>query len=185
MKISRMLRTSVVLPTPGPPVMTSIFCWHACRNCLLLPGRELDPQLPFDPGDRLFNVDSRHGVRRGRCDSLNGLGKAHLGPVQRGQVEPGFPLDLFTNNCLFGHRGPYRLLNDDLVDLDQSGGVVNDARLREANVPLAGKLLKRVADGGPCPVRAVAVDSQLGGQFVGRLEADPSNVVGQAGRGSP
>ena len=119
-------------------------------------------------------------MRGGRCDSLNGLGKAHLGPVQRGQVEPGFPLDLFTNNCLFGHRGPYRLLDDDLVDLDQLGGVVNDARLREANVPLAGKLLKRVADGGPCPVRAVAVDSQLRGQFVGRLEADPSNVVGQA-----
>jgi hypothetical protein len=26
LKISRILRTSVVLPTPGPPVMTSIFC---------------------------------------------------------------------------------------------------------------------------------------------------------------
>ena len=30
-KISRMLRTSVVLPTPGPPVMMSNLCWHACR----------------------------------------------------------------------------------------------------------------------------------------------------------
>ena len=44
---------------------------------------------------------------------------------------------------------------------------------------LTGQFLKRVLDGGPCPIRAVAVDAQLGRQFVGRLEADAPDVVGQ------
>ena len=44
---------------------------------------------------------------------------------------------------------------------------------------LAGQLLERVLDGGSCPVRAVPVDAQLGGQFVCRLEADPTDVVRQ------
>ena len=48
-----------------------------------------------------------------------------------------------------------------------------------ADMALAGKFLKRVSDGGPCPIGAVAVDPQLGGQFVGGLEADAPDVVGQ------
>ena len=45
-KISRMLRTRVVLPTPGPPVMTSIFCWHACRIASCCPAASLIPSFP-------------------------------------------------------------------------------------------------------------------------------------------
>ena len=55
----------------------------------------------------------------------------------------------------------------------------DDARLRVAAVALTGQFLKRVLDGSPCPIRAAAVDAQLGGQFVGGLEADSPDVVGQ------
>ena len=44
---------------------------------------------------------------------------------------------------------------------------------------LTGQFLQRVLDGGSGPVRAVAVDPQLGRQFIGRLEADAPDVVGQ------
>ncbi len=45
-KISRMLRTRVVLPTPGPPVTTSIFCWHACRIASCCLAASLIPNFP-------------------------------------------------------------------------------------------------------------------------------------------
>ena len=57
--------------------------------------------------------------------------------------------------------------------------MLNDAGFGIANVALTGKFLEGVLDGGTSPVGAVAVDTQLGGQFVGRLEADPPDVVGQ------
>ena len=44
---------------------------------------------------------------------------------------------------------------------------------------LTGQFLKGVLDTGPCPIRTVAVDSQLGGEFVGSLEADPTDIVGK------
>ena len=56
-KISRMLRTRVVLPTPGPPVMTSIFCWHACRIASCWPAANLMPSFALDPADGLLHVD--------------------------------------------------------------------------------------------------------------------------------
>ena len=57
-------------------------------DCLLLPRRQLDAQLPFDPGDGLLHVDAGQGMRRGRGDPMNGLGKSHLGTIQPGQVKP-------------------------------------------------------------------------------------------------
>ena len=66
-----------------------------------------------------------------------------------------------------------------LVDLHQLGGVFHHAGLGKAAVSLTGQFLQRVQDGGPGPIRAVAVDSQLRRQFIGGLEADAPDVVGQ------
>ena len=46
LKISKMLRTSVVLPTPGPPVITNIFCWQACRMASCWAAAKLMPSFP-------------------------------------------------------------------------------------------------------------------------------------------
>ena len=110
---------------------------------------------------------------------MNGLGQADFGPIQGGQVEPGLAFDVLPDDRLLGHRRLHRLFDNQLVDFDQLGRVLDDARLRVADMPLAGKFLERVPDGGPGPVGAVAVDPQLGGQFVGGLEADAPDVVGQ------
>jgi hypothetical protein len=110
---------------------------------------------------------------------MNGLGQPDLGPVQGGQVEPGFALRCFPDDRLLGHRRLHRLFDDQLVDLDELRGVFDDAGLRVADVALAGQVLKRVLDGGPGPVGTVAVDPQLGRQFIGGLEADAPDVVGQ------
>ena len=57
--------------------------------------------------------------------------------------------------------------------------MLDDAWLGITTMPLTGQLLERVPDGSPGPIRAVAVDAQLGSQFIGGLEADATDVVGQ------
>ena len=146
---------------------------------LLLPGSQLDPQLAFDPGDGLLHVNDRHGVRRGRCDPVNGLGKADLGPVEGRKVEPGFALDRFSDDRLLCHRRFHGRFDNQLIDLDQFRGMFDDARLGVADVALARQILERVLDGGSGPIGTIAVDSHLGGEFVGGLEADSPDVVGQ------
>ena len=81
---------------------------------------------------------TRHWVRRGRCDPVNGLGKADFGPVECGKVEPGFALDRFPDDRFLGHRRFHGCFDDQLVDLDQLGRMFDDARLRVADVALAG-----------------------------------------------
>ena len=71
------------------------------------------------------------------------------------------------------------VFDDQLVDLDQLRGMFDDAGLRVADVALAGQVLERVLDGGPGPIGTVAVDPHLGRQFIGGLEADAPDVVGQ------
>ena len=61
-RIARMARTIVVLPTPGPPVMTSTFdamAWRTASRCRP-PARG---QLLLDPRERLLRVDGRPGRR--------------------------------------------------------------------------------------------------------------------------
>ena len=79
----------------------------------------------------------------------------------------------------------YGVFDDPRLHLDQLRGVFDHARLGIAAVSLTRQLLERVMDSGSCPVRAVPVDAQLGGQFVCRLEADPTDVVGQLVRVLP
>ncbi|MGD0899512.1 MAG: hypothetical protein ABR915_16895 [Thermoguttaceae bacterium] len=87
-------------------------------NRLLLPGCQIDPQLPLDPGDGLFHVDLGERVRSGGDDPVNGLGEAHFGPMKSRQVEPGLAFDVFSDDRFFGHRRPHRLFDDQLVDLE-------------------------------------------------------------------
>ena len=110
---------------------------------------------------------------------MNGLGQPDFGPMQGSQVKPGFAFDVFPDDRLLGHRRSHRLFDNQLVDLDQLRGMFDNAGLRVSNVALAGQVLKRVLDGGPGPIGTVAVDPHLGRQFVGGLEADAPDVVGQ------
>ncbi len=61
----------------------------------------------------------------------------------------------------------------------QFGGVLHHAGFRVAAMAFPGKLLECVLHRRPCPVRAIAVDPQLGGQLIGGLKADPPDVVGK------
>ena len=72
-KISRMLRTSVVLPTPGPPVMTSSLCWHACRTASFwaaanwMPNRCSTQAIAFSTSMRGKGCGRAEAIRRTDC----------------------------------------------------------------------------------------------------------------------
>ena len=53
------------------------------------------------------------------------------------------------------------------------------AGLWVADVALARQFLKRVLDGSPCPEGAIAVAPKFRRQFIGGLEANSPDVVGQ------
>ena len=118
-------------------------------------------------------------MRRDRGDPVNRLGEPDLGSVQGGQVEPGFTLNVLPHHHPGPHAEPHRLFNDVLVDLDELGRMFDNARFWVATVSVTGKFSQTVLDRSPGPEGTVAVDTQLGRQLIGGLEADPSDVVGQ------
>ena len=110
---------------------------------------------------------------------MNRLGKSHLGPMQGSQVEPGFTLNVLPDDHPGPHSELHRLFNDVLVDLDQLGRMLDNARFGVAAVSFTGKFSEAVLHRSPGPEGTVAVDSQLGSQFIGGLEADSPDVVGE------
>ena len=78
--------TSVVLPTPGPPVMTSTLDGERQAHRRPLALRQGQAGLPLDPGDGLVGVDRRPG-RRADAQVPQPLGDLPLGPVQAGQED--------------------------------------------------------------------------------------------------
>ena len=106
-------------------------------------------------------------------------GPTDFGPIEAGEVKPRFALDRFTNHASVLNDGLHGIFDDLLVDLDQLDRMFDHARFGIAAMSLAGQVLQRVLHGRPGPVGAVAVDAQLGRQFIGGLEADATDVVGQ------
>ena len=83
-RILRMALTRVVLPTPGPPVMTRTLEVSARRTAALLALRQREAGPALDPGDRLVGIDRRPGRRAGG-ERAEPLGDALLGPVKPGE----------------------------------------------------------------------------------------------------
>ena len=159
--------------------MTSNLVLARLPNGFLLGHRQLDVQSLFDPGNRFFHVDPWQRMRMGRGDAKNRLGQSDFGPMETGQIKPRLAINIFSNDAPILNGSLDRRFHDLWVDLHQLGRLLHHARLREAAVSVTGQFLQGVQDGGSRPVGAIAVDSQLRRQFIGRLEADSPNVVGQ------
>ena len=111
---------------------------------------------------------------------MNRLGQSGLGTVQARKIQPMFAVDDFPDHRSIGNDGSHRILNNPQVDLHEVGCMFDHAGFGIADMALGSKVLECVLDGGPCPVGTVAVDPQLGRQFVSGLEADTPNVVGES-----
>ena len=78
----------VVLPTPGPPVMTSTLDISASRIAATWLSARASPVLLLDPRQRLLRIDLGPG-QRAVGQAQQPLGDDLLGPVQTRQKDAG------------------------------------------------------------------------------------------------
>jgi hypothetical protein len=76
--------TRVVLPTPGPPVITSTLLERAIRTASRWLAASCRPVRRSDPRDRLGGVDRGPGWPGGQ-ETPQSFGNCLLGPVQAGE----------------------------------------------------------------------------------------------------
>ena len=96
-RIFRIELTRVVLPTPGPPVITSTLDTRATRTAsrLALGERQLRPLL--DPRDGLVGIDRRPG-RASDGQRLELLGNLPLGPVEAGEEDAAAAIEIIGDD---------------------------------------------------------------------------------------
>ena len=148
-------------------------------NGFLLAHRQLDVQSLFDPGNRFFHVDTWQRMRTGRGNAKNRLCQSELGSMETSQIKPRLAINIFSNDAPILSGSLDRCFHDLCVDLHQLDCMFHHAGFGKAAVSFSSQFLQAVKDGGSRPVGAIAVDSQFRRQFIGGLEADSSNVVGQ------
>ncbi len=173
-----MALTSVVLPTPGPPVMTSARRGDRLLERLALAGRKLLAGLALAPLDRLVEINRRIRGRHA-AQILDPGGDAFLGPFQRGQEDEFLIVDLLRHEVAVGVRLLQGRSDDLLVHEQELAGLVLQELHRQGAMAVAGRFQQHMAQAGAGPDQRVVRDADLLGNLVGGLEADAVNVLGQ------
>ena len=167
--------TSVVLPTPGPPVMTSSLDFSAKANGVLLTGGQVDPQLALHPRDGLVGVRRRPGGPA-CAKALDLVGDRALGLVQRRQEDTGLLVHRVGHQDLVGDLLVNRALDDLAGDLQELDRQRHQFGVRQPAVPLGRRLCQGVRHAGLRTQGRVQRNADLLGDRVGRQEADAANV---------
>ena len=169
--------TRVVLPTPGPPVMTITLETSATRSAAFLAVSESELRPLFDPRDGLIDFNGGPaGLSNG--ERLELLGDFALGSVKCSEEDAtaaceivgddGTALELKAHCCL-DQFGRY---------FEQLFGEGNQLFDRKAAMPLVHRLRQRVRDPGTYPDQRCLLDAELGRDLVGGAKADAPDVAG-------
>ncbi len=188
-RIATIPRTRVVLPVPGPPVITSTRAREAAADRLALLGGERDPLALLEPGERLVDVDlwaaARGWSRRARRRAGEPLlgdrerpgedrreGRAGLGPAQR-LAAAGRRLDRHLGGLRERLEGR---LEGRAIDREELCGVGEEPLARQVDVPLVGGGREGVEEPGAHPLRRVGGEAEGAGDPVGAVEADAADL---------
>ena len=176
-----MLLTTVVLPTPGPPVMTVDLAVDRGGHRGALGVREGQPGAALHPGDGLARCRWRPRPAAAAAEPADAGGDALLGALQRGQEEGRAVVDRLRHQVLLlASSARDRLLDDGRRDLQQ--------RRRPARPGPRGRRRSgrgRRSPGGTWRTPAWARIRESGampeplGDGVRGLEADAVDVEGQ------
>jgi hypothetical protein len=170
--------TRVVLPTPGPPVITSTLERVARRSASRWLGARDRPVLALHPGDGALHVDLGPG-RRPKGEGPQPLRDGLLGPVQARQEHAGRALQRVRHHVTCLELQLERRLDQLRGYLDQGGGLGGELRHRQAAMPFAGGLGQGEGDAGPDPDHGRGLDAELLGHEIGGAEADAADVTRQ------
>ena len=175
-----MALTSVVLPTPGPPVITSTLARSASRTASRWLAARVDPGLRARPRGCALSgsIAGQGGLPPASREQP--LGDALLGAVQPGQEHAGAALDRVGHHRALGQLQLERRVDHLGRDLQQLGGELAQLVRRQAAMALVHGLGQGVADPGPGADHRRLLDPEPHRDLVGALEADAADVAGEA-----
>ena len=168
----------VVLPTPGPPVITVTLPQHLGHGGALRGGQRA-ARLLLDPGDGFRGINGAPG----RCtleQPQELRGDAHLRALERRQKQAGLAIDVFSDEVFLLEFQGDRLLDDRHGDLQERRGCLNQLVMEDGAVAIVGKLLQHMPHAGLGTDHRIAGNAQALGQGIRRLEANAVDVEGQA-----
>ena len=171
--------TMVVLPTPGPPVMTSTLDIRARRMASFWLASKAQARLLLDPRQGLVGIDPGPW-QLAVCQGAQPFGDGLLGPVEPGQEHAGRFAHRVGDDGAFCQFEIERRLDQFLGHLQQCLGQRDQFLDRQAAVALVHGLGQRIGDAGAHPDHGGLLDAELHGDGVGRLEADAADIARQA-----
>ena len=177
-RMRRIALTMVVLPTPGPPVMTSTLDISASRIAATWLSARCKTDALLDPRQGLVRIDPGPGQRAVR-QPHQPLGDGALGPIQTGQKHAGRFADLVGDHRALGQFQIERRADQLLRHLEQLLGERDQLVGRQAAMALVHGLGQRIGDAGAHPDHRGLLDAELHGDRVGGLEADAADVARQ------
>ena len=168
--------TIVVLPTPGPPVMTETFEESAARTASAWPGAQGEPGLAPHPGQGLARVDVGPWEIAGR-DPQKTPGDRPLGPVQTAEEYAGDLPHRVGNHRAFGQLQVQRGADHLAGNLQEFGRERSQFFFRQAAMTLVHRFGQGVADARADPDHGRLRDAELHRDRVGGHETDAADVA--------
>jgi hypothetical protein len=170
--MGRMALTIVVLPTPGPPVMT--------RTLDISASRIAATWLSASASSIRFSTHDPGPWQRAARKAHQALGDGAFRAMQAGEKYAG----RFAN-AVGDHRALLQLEVESSADqfqrhLEQLPGQQDEFVGRQAAMSLVHRLGQRVGDTSADPHHGGLLDAKLHGDGVGGLEADAADVARQA-----
>ena len=175
-----MALTRVVLPTPGPPVITSTLERSASRTASRWLVGQADAGPRLDPGDRLVGIDraARAGGPRPARSSRSAMPRsARYSPARNTQARPS----TVSATTAPSASSSASAASDHLGGISSSSAAsVAQLVHRQAAMALVHGLGQGVADAGPGADHRRLLDPEPRRDLVGAPEADAADVAGEA-----
>ena len=183
-RMRRIALTIVVLPTPGPPVMTSTLDLRASRIAAAWLWASDRPVLPSIHGSAFSGSISGQGSAP-LVQAQQPVGDDLLRPVQPREEDAALLADRVRDHRALDQFELQRGLHQLRRDLEQGGGERHQFVTGQTAVALVHRLGQRVGDAGAHPNHRRLVDAEPHRDRIGGLEADAADVARQVGTGSP
>ena len=150
---------------------------HAGR----LGGREGEAGAGLGPFDGLVGDDGRQARRRGE-EALDRGGDGLLGLLLEAELHEAHAARGEHAHGVFLHQLAQAVVDDRLVDLEELGGLLEQAFVGEGAVAFAFEFLERVQDAGVDALRAGGGQAEVARDLVRGLEADAFDFAADAVR---
>ena len=185
-RMRRMASSSVVLPTPGPPVTTATFDVRTIATAARCDGRQRLSGSRLDPRHGLRGVDRPATAARLAAKASSRSATPRSARCRPRRNTQAFPLDRVGDDFAVGEFRGQRALGSMRSSTSSSvDGQLDQFLHRQAAMAFVRRLLKAKEIARPHPLRRLPRHAELHGDGVGGAEADARGCRAPAGRDFP